>query len=208
MAIPYEVPADAPRAGSEPTAPLAGTRRSGIAVLLGIALLVLAADLVTKIVVVGALSNREPVRLLGGLLQLTLTRNSGAAFGLGQGATVVFTLVALAVVAVIVRAASRLRSLRWAATLGLLLGGALGNLGDRMFRSPGPFRGHVVDWIELPHWPVFNVADSAIVTGGLIAVLLSVLGLGLDGRRAGSSVSGLADSAGSSPAGGSSDARD
>jgi signal peptidase II len=154
-------------------------------VLLGVAGTVMAVDLVSKIVVVRTLSDRGPVRLFGGALHLTLTRNSGAAFGLGAGATVLFTLVALAVVVVIVRTASRLRSLRWAATFGLLLGGALGNLIDRMFRAPGPFRGHVVDWIELPHWPVFNVADSAIVIGGLLAVLLSTMLLGLDGRRGG-----------------------
>jgi signal peptidase II len=81
---------------------------------------------------------------------------------------------------VIVRQARRLVSRSWALTLGLLLGGALGNLVDRMLRSPGPLRGHVVDWIELPHWPVFNIADSAIVVGGCIAVLLAARGVPLD----------------------------
>jgi signal peptidase II len=180
------IPSEASRADSNPIGGQPPRRRAGVRVLLAVAVAVLGLDLVTKIVVVEKLSDRAPVRLLGGLLRLTVTRNSGAAFGLGQGATVLFTMVALAVVVVIVRTAARLRSLRWAATLGLLLGGALGNLLDRIFRSPAPFRGHVVDWIELPHWPVFNIADSAIVTGGLVAVLLSVLGLGLDGRRDGS----------------------
>lgn len=190
MSIPSEVPpinSVRTRGGLAP-------RRAGIAVLVGAALVVFAIDLVSKIVVVDRLFDREPVRLFGGLVHLTLTRNSGAAFGLGQGATVLFTIVAVAVVVVIVRTAYRLRSLRWAATLGLLLGGALGNLADRMFRSPGPLRGHVVDWIEFPHWPVFNVADSAIVTGGLLVVLLSIRGLGLDGGRSGGSrASGVAD---------------
>ncbi|MEP6464602.1 MAG: signal peptidase II [Frankiaceae bacterium] len=179
------IPSEASRADSNPIGGQPPRRRAGVRVLLAVAVAVLGLDLVTKIVVVEKLSDRAPVRLLGGLLRLTVTRNSGAAFGLGQGATVLFTMVALAVVVVIVRTAARLRSLRWAATLGLLLGGALGNLLDRILRSPAPFRGHVVDWIELPHWPVFNIADSAIVTGGLVAVLLSVLGLGLDGRRDG-----------------------
>jgi signal peptidase II len=67
--------------------------------------------------------------------------------------------------------------------LALMLGGALGNLSDRLFRSPGPLRGHVVDWIELPHWPVFNIADSAIVVGGLLAVLLALRGIEMDGTR-------------------------
>jgi signal peptidase II len=87
------------------------------------------------------------------------------------------------VVVVIVRSASSLASTGWAVSLGLLLGGALGNLSDRLFRSPGPLRGEVVDWIELPHWPVFNVADSAIVIGGLLAVLLASRGIEMDGSR-------------------------
>ena len=85
--------------------------------------------------------------------------------------------------AVILRTAKRLRSLGWAIALGLLLGGALGNLVDRLLRSPGPFRGEVVDWIQLPHWPVFNLADSAIVIGGCVAVLLSSRGISVDGRE-------------------------
>ena len=179
MAIPSELPP----AGPEAYPGVLPRRRAGIGLLIAVALVVLAVDLLTKVVVVDRLADRAPIRLLGGLLHLTLTRNSGAAFGLGPGATVLFTVVALAVVVVIVRTAARMRSLRWAATLGLLLGGALGNLSDRMFRSPGPFRGSVVDWIQLPHWPVFNVADSAIVVGGLLVVLLSLSGVGLDGRR-------------------------
>ncbi len=177
-------PPEASSAASAATPSARPPWRLGIGVLLSVASVVLALDLVSKIVVVAKLSDRGPIRLPGGLVHLVLTRNSGAAFGLGPGATALFTLVALVVVVVIVRTASRLRSLRWAVTLGLLLGGALGNLGDRLFRSPGPLRGHVVDWIQFPHWPVFNVADSAIVTGGLLAVVLSTLGLGLDGRRA------------------------
>jgi signal peptidase II len=114
-------------------------------------------------------------------LDLQLTRNAGAAFGLAGGATIIFTLVAAAVVVFIVATARRLRSKGWAVALGLLLGGALGNLGDRLFRDPGPLRGHVVDWIHLAHWPIFNIADSAIVVGGVLAVLLSMRGKRLDG---------------------------
>jgi signal peptidase II len=119
--------------------------------------------------------------LLGGFLTITLTRNPGAAFGLGTGLTVVLAVVATGVIAVILRTSRRLYSVPWAVVLGLLLGGASGNLVDRLFRSPGWFRGHVVDWIELPHWPVFNLADSAIVVGGLIAVVLASRGLQVDG---------------------------
>jgi signal peptidase II len=151
--------------------------------LLAVAAGIFAADLVTKTIVVATLSHRPPLRLLDGLLTLRELRNSGAAFSIGTSMTVVFTLIAVAVVVAILRTARRLRSTPWAITLGLLLGGATGNLGDRLFRSPGPLRGHVVDWIELPHWPVFNVADSAIVCGGILAVLLAARSVRLDGTR-------------------------
>jgi signal peptidase II len=94
-----------------------------------------------------------------------------------------YSAIAITVIVVILRTSRRIRSLPWAVTLGLLLGGATGNLVDRIFRWPGPFRGWVVDWIQLPHWPVFNLADSAIVCGGILAVLLSARGMHLDGRR-------------------------
>ena len=145
--------------------------------------MVFVADLVSKTIVVATLSHRAPIRLLGGFLTLTELRNSGAAFSIGTSVTVVFTLIALGVIVAILRTARRLRSIPWAVTLGLLLGGAAGNLGDRLLRSPGFLRGHVVDWIELPHWPVFNVADSCIVCGGILAVLLAARGVSIDGTR-------------------------
>jgi signal peptidase II len=152
-------------------------------VLLAVAATVLACDALTKAIVVAALSGHQPVRLLGGLLTLQVMRNSGAAFNIGTSMTVVFTAIAVGVIIFILRTARRLRSLPWAVTLGLLLGGATGNLADRLLRSPAPLRGYVVDWIELPHWPVFNLADSAIVCGGVIAILLSVRGMRIDGTR-------------------------
>ncbi|MCI0689176.1 MAG: signal peptidase II [Sporichthyaceae bacterium] len=141
-------------------------------------------DVISKIVVVATLSDRAPIELLGGLLTLRVTRNPGAAFSIGVGMTVLFTLIAVVVVAVIIRTASRLYSLPWAIALGMLLGGALGNLTDRIFRSPGVLRGHVVDFLELPNWPIFNVADSAIVSAGCLMVLLSILGVPMEGRPA------------------------
>lgn len=138
-------------------------------------------DAITKAIVVATLSDRQPVEMLGGLLTLRVLRNSGAAFNIGNGMTLVFTVIATGVVVAILRYARKLRSLPWAVTLGLLLGGALGNLADRLLRSPGVLRGHVVDWIELPHWPVFNLADASIVCGGLLAVLLASRGLQVDG---------------------------
>jgi signal peptidase II len=152
-------------------------------VLLCVALAVLAADIISKAIVVATLSDRPPVRLLGGLLTLRVDRNPGAAFSIGTSMTLVFSAIALGVIVFILRTSRRIRSLPWAITLGLLLGGATGNLTDRIFRSPGVLRGYVVDWIQLPHWPVFNVADSAIVCGGVLAVLLTGLGLRIDGTR-------------------------
>jgi signal peptidase II len=151
--------------------------------------LVFALDLGSKLLVVRSLSPGENVRELGGLVYLTQLRNVGAAFSFAEGATVLFTLIAVVVAAVIVRTARRLRSAAWATALGLVLGGALGNLVDRLFRAPGFGRGGVVDWLSLfaPDgrvWPVFNIADSAIVCGGVLGALLAVLGVEFDGRRA------------------------
>jgi signal peptidase II len=157
---------------------------------------------VSKTIVVATLSHRAPIRLLGGFLTLRELRNSGAAFSIGTSVTVVFTLIALGVIVAILRTARRLRSIPWAVTLGLLLGGAAGNLGDRLLRSPGFLRGHVVDWIQLPHWPVFNVADSCIVCGGILAVLLAARGISIEGTRH-AAASPAASPAGGSPAGGS-----
>jgi lipoprotein signal peptidase len=159
----------------------AGVRPRRIGVLIAIAVTALALDVISKAIVVATLPDRPPIELLGGLLTLRVLRNSGAAFNIGNGMTIVFTVIATGVVVMILRYARKLRSLPWAVTLGLLLGGALGNLADRLLRSPGVFRGHVVDWIELPHWPVFNLADASIVCGGVLAVLLASRGLQVDG---------------------------
>jgi signal peptidase II len=150
-------------------------------VLLAVAVTVLAADIISKVIVVATLSTRPPVRLLGGLLTLRVDRNPGAAFSIGTSMTIAFSAIALGVIVFILRTSRRIRSTAWAGTLGLLLGGATGNLTDRLLRSPGPLRGYVVDWIQLPHWPVFNVADSSIVCGGILAVLLAARGLQIDG---------------------------
>ena len=152
--------------------------------LVGIAAFVLAADIITKTLVVAHLRPGEPVHVLGDVLEFNLIRNPGAAFSVGTGYTIVFTAIAVGVIIAIVRTARHLFSLGWAITLGLLLGGAMGNFGDRLFRAPGVFRGEVVDWIEVTrYWPVFNLADSAIVCGGVLTVLLALLGYHLDGTR-------------------------
>ena len=160
-----------------------------VLLLAGIAALVVAADIVTKVLAVARLEDQPPVELFGGLVYLVLVRNPGAAFSLATGYTWVLSLVAVAVVVVIVRISRRLRSTGWAVALGLVLGGALGNLTDRVFRAPGPLRGHVVDVVSLlapdGHvWPVFNLADSSICCGGVLLVLLALTGRELDGTRA------------------------
>jgi signal peptidase II len=166
-----------PEQQAEPVRP----RRLGL--LLGVAAFVLAADIISKAIVVARMADHAPIRLLGGLLTITLTRNGGAAFSIGTSMTIVFTAIAVGVIVYVLSAARNLRSIGWAITLGLLLGGATGNLVDRIFRAPGLFQGHVVDWIELPHWPVFNLADSSIVCAGVLVVLLALRGVRLDGTR-------------------------
>jgi signal peptidase II len=170
-----------------------------VGLLLTVALAVYAADVISKIIVVATVRPRQQIELLGSFLQLTLVRNGGAAFSFGTSMTIVFTVIAAGVIIFILRTARRLHSVPWAVTLGLLLGGATGNLTDRLLRSPGVFRGQVVDWIQVPHWPVFNLADSAIVCGGILAVLLAARGIRLDGSREGHDRAELPHPRGASP---------
>ena len=152
--------------------------------LAAVAAFVLAADAITKAIVVAHLREDQPVHLIGNVLMFWLTRNPGAAFSVGTGETVVFTVIAFGVIVYIARTARRLYSLGWAIALGLLLGGAMGNLSDRIFRAPGLFRGDVVDWIAVTRfYPIFNLADSAIVCGGILTVILAMRGQHLDGTR-------------------------
>jgi signal peptidase II len=158
-------------------------------VLVAVALGAIVLDQVSKYLAVARLTDRDPVRLLGGAVYLLLTRNSGAAFSLGRGHTFVFPAIAIVVVAWIGWMARRLRSVPWAIALGLVLGGALGNLVDRIFRAPGPFVGHVVDFISVfdahgQGFPVFNLADSALTIGVALAILLELTGRHRDGTRA------------------------
>ncbi len=184
---------DAPVA-SPPPVPKARSHRL-LGVTLAVAALVIVLDQLSKAWAIANLRNQPPVKILGEWLQLNYTENTGAAFSLGAGFTVIFSLLAVVVAAVIVRTASKLGSVGWAIALGGLLGGALGNLIDRLTRQPGVGRGFVVDFIQLPHWPVFNVADMSIVGSAVLMVILAFRGVEVDGRR---SVS----DAGSAPASG------
>lgn len=155
-------------------APPAAPRR--LWVLWMVAGLAYAVDAGSKAAVVAWLEGRAPVPVIGTWLELQVQRNPGAAFGLGDTTTIVFTLVAGAVAVVIVRISRRLTSTAWAITLGLLLGGALGNLTDRLFRSPGDLQGAVVDFIAVRDFSVMNLADWAITCGSALAILLSFRG--------------------------------
>ena len=166
-----------------------GFARRAVAVLAITALLAVVLDQVVKELCTKGLTEGEPVRILGGLVYLSLLRNSGAAFSLGSGYTWVFPLVTIVVIGWISFMVRKLRSVPWAIALGLVLGGALGNLGDRLFRAPGPFQGHVVDMISLfgpygEHFAVFNIADSCLSVGVVLAVLLELTGRQRDGSRA------------------------
>jgi len=182
---PLTGPAAAGQQDPKPDSPagLEAGRHWRVGLLVAVAVAVLALDIATKLIVVATLTRRTPIRLLDGFLHLRVDRNPGAAFSFAPSLTILFSVIAITVIVVILRSSKRIRSTPWAVTLGLLLGGATGNLVDRIFRYPGLFRGWVVDWIQIPHWPVFNLADSAIVCGGILAVLLSVRGIRLDGQR-------------------------
>ncbi|MFT4008921.1 MAG: signal peptidase II [Nocardioidaceae bacterium] len=139
-------------------------------------------DLATKALAVAKLGE-DPVQVIGSLLQLHLVRNPGAAFSTGTSYTIVLSCIAIVAVCTVLWYSRRLRSPMWAIGLGALLGGVLGNLTDRVFREPGFLRGHVVDFFQVPHWPVFNVADICINVAAAVIILQAVRGVGIDGRR-------------------------
>lgn len=150
----------------------------GLVVLLGYA-----ADQGTKELALARLEPGERVSVVGDALTLYLTSNSGAAFSLGTSYTLVLSWIAVAAALTTLWFARRLGSTGWALALGFLLAGVLGNLTDRIFREPGPMRGHVIDFLAFPNFPVFNVADVCInIAAGLI-ILQTLRGLHLDGTR-------------------------
>jgi signal peptidase II len=143
-----------------------------LALVYGIAALIVAVDQLTKLVVVRTLAGRPPLRLVGSFVDLRYTTNSGGAFSLFTGAPYFFAVMATLVTLVIMWSARRARGLPVLAALGLLLGGAMGNLADRLFRGDVPLRGEVVDFVRVGPWPVFNLADSCVVIGGLLLAFL------------------------------------
>lgn len=159
-------------------------RRHLVATTFAVAAAVVVLDQLTKWLAVRYLEGQPPVQIVGDWLALDFLRNPGAAFSFGTGFTFVFPVIAIAVVVVIVRKSRELGSLAWAIALGGMLGGALGNLIDRVFRDPGMLQGHVVDFIFVKHFAVFNVADAAITCSAVLMVVLALLGVDLDGKKA------------------------
>jgi signal peptidase II len=157
--------------------------RRPLGLFFGVAAAAYLLDLTTKLVAVSRLEDRPPVQVIGDFLQLTLVRNPGAAFSTGTSYTVLLSLVAVAAVAVVLVLSRRLNDRLWAIGLGCLLGGVLGNLTDRVFRAPGFLRGHVIDFFQLPNWPVFNVADMCINAAAAIIILQAIRGVSHTGHR-------------------------
>jgi len=158
--------------------------RTALVVLALVALVVFAIDQTTKYLVVANLTEHVQVEVLGRLLQFYFVKNSGAAFSIGSGSTWIFSVIATGVLIFVVWFAPRIRSVGWAVLFGLLLGGLLGNLTDRLTRAPGFGRGEVVDFLQIPLLPaIFNLADAAIVSSMVLFLILTLKGVGLDGTR-------------------------
>lgn len=155
-----------------------------IVVLAAVAGFVLLVDQAAKFAVTATMTPGQTVQLVGDQVTIHYVKNAGAAFSIGTGSTWIFTIIALGVLGFVVWWAPRIRSVAWAIVLGLLLGGLLGNLGDRLFRPPSFGQGQVIDFITIPLLPaVFNLADSAITLAAVLFVVLTIRGIGLDGRR-------------------------
>ncbi|WP_124436777.1 signal peptidase II [Streptomyces sp. NL15-2K] len=146
-----------------------------------VVLTLLTADLATKQIALTHFSVTDPTQTLGGLLKFTLVFNSGGGFSFGQGETWFFTTVKIGVLIAMLVVSPRIRTPVWAVSFGLIMAGAAGSLIDRIFRAPSPWQGHVVDWIQLPHWPVFNLADCSVVCGSALVAWASFRGIHLDG---------------------------
>jgi signal peptidase II len=171
-----------------------------LVVLALVALGIYGLDQTAKYLIVKNMTEGEQVNVIGNILQFHFVKNPGAAFSIGTGTTWVFAIIAAAVAVFIVVYAPRIRSFSWAVLFGLLLGGTLGNLSDRLFREPSFGEGHVVDFIQVIGFPaIFNIADSAIVVSMCLFVLLVIRGVRLDGRR-GRASTPATDATPSSPA--------
>ncbi len=163
--------------------PSSATRRRYLWLFAGVAAVGYLADLVSKVLAVAHLTPGEQVRVVGDLLTFDIARNPGAAFSTGTSYTLLLTFIAIGATVAVLWVSRRLGSAGWAVGLGFLLAGVLGNLTDRVFREPGVLRGHVVDFIRLPHWPVFNVADICINIAAVFIIVQALRGVGVNGTR-------------------------
>ena len=174
-------------AETEPQQATAGKRevsRRALVVLAVVAVFAYSLDRISKVLVVQNLPLGQPVDVMGELLQFRYVENPGAAFSLGSGSTWIFAIIATVVAVFIIIFARRIRSTAWAVLFGMLLGGNLGNLTDRLIRPPGFGVGHVVDFLQVYGFPaIFNIADVAIVSSMGLFILLTIRGVGLDGTR-------------------------
>ena len=160
---------------TEGRAPLKSSRaQRARRLFIAISTSIFAIDLATKNWAESYLQFRDPVEIIGEFLRLTYSTNPGAAFSFLTEATLLLSSLKLAVAGFIIYFIRTVTNPLWGASLALLFGGVLGNLYDRVFRPPGVWRGEVVDWIQLPNWPTFNVADSAIVCAGIAMTLLAM----------------------------------
>jgi signal peptidase II len=173
--------------------------------ILGVAVVAVLVDLGTKVLAVHHLSDGAPRELVGSLLRLHLTRNAGAAFSTGTGMTPWISLFGCAAFIAVVVISRKVRTPVWGVAMGLLLAGIAGNLSDRFFRSPGPLRGHVIDFLELPNWPIFNIADVCINVAAALIVIQALRGIPMAGRpqrepgtKSGSGSTGTTDASGAS----------
>ncbi|WP_343968472.1 MULTISPECIES: signal peptidase II [Kribbella] len=175
---PKPEPADLESAGSSPSR---SPRLIGLFAAVG--LLVLGLDQLTKVLALHHLTPGEPVNVIGSLLKFNLIRNPGAAFSLGSNLTPVISAIQIIVAVGVVYLSRKLGSIGWAVAFGLLFGGAIGNITDRVFREPSPFHGHVVDFLQTPHWAIFNVADMAVTSAAILLVIQTLRGIRLDGTK-------------------------
>jgi signal peptidase II len=168
---------------SAPSAGAAGGRRGLVGLFAVVGVLVLGLDQLTKVLALHHLTPGEPVNVVGSLLKFNLIRNPGAAFSLGSNLTPVISAIQIIVAVGVVYLSRKLGSVGWAVAFGLLFGGAIGNITDRVFREPSPFHGHVVDFLQTPHWAIFNVADMAVTSAAILLVIQTLRGIRLDGSK-------------------------
>jgi signal peptidase II len=154
-----------------------------IALFVVVGLVVLGLDQLTKVLALRHLTPGEPVDVIGTFLRFNLIRNPGAAFSLGSDFTPVISTIQIVVALAVIWFSRKLGSIGWAVAFGFLFGGAVGNITDRVFREPSPFHGHVVDFLQLPHWAIFNVADMAVTSAAVLLVIQTLRGVRLDGTR-------------------------